>query len=234
VGGTRTPESALAKKTKKFAGRKSKIDPYAHLVGTVSDKEIAEMSGTSTENVRTWRKRRGIAAPAEDGAAAKSDAAPAKAAKPKAKAKRRSKKTRRRKSKLDPYRKELGVLPDKEIAEKAGTSAENVRAYRKRHGIAAQWRAESAAAPAPAPAPAKAAKAPKAAPKAAPARKSSRKAGPPRAWAFRVTAAVGGAQKEYVTFGADVVEAAQLARQRLGERHADAFVEKIEVLGVAL
>ena len=55
-----------------------------------------------------------------------------------------------------------------------------------------------------------------------------------RGWAFRVTAEVGGVEKQYVTFGGDVVEAAQYARDKLIGANKDAFVQKIEVIGVAL
>ena len=219
---------AKKKNARGFSGRRSKIDPFADIVGTVSDKEVAAKAGVSPENVRTWRKRRGIPATWRG----EGDAAPTAAAALKAetaKPKRRKGKPKRRKSKLDPYRKQLGVLPDKEISELSGTSVENVRAYRKRHKIAAKWQQAAAEAPAP-----KAKKAPaKSAPAAKPAKPPRRKASP-RNWAFRITADVGGDTKEYVTFGADVVEAARVAKERLGASHSDAFVQKIEVLGVAL
>ena len=46
----------------------------------------------------------------------------------------------RRKSRLDPYFDELGRVPDAEIAARAGVTPENVRAYRSRHGIKAEYR----------------------------------------------------------------------------------------------
>ena len=49
---------------------------------------------------------------------------------------------KRRKSKLDPHLDKLGELPDKEIAELAGVTPENVRAHRNRRGIPARWRGE--------------------------------------------------------------------------------------------
>ena len=117
-----------------FKGRRSKVDPFADIVGTTPDKEVAALAGVSPENVRTWRKRRGIPASWKTGEAQAAEA------KPKATKRKSRKKARRRKSKLDPFRKELGKLPDREIADKAGTTVENVRAYRKRHRITAQWR----------------------------------------------------------------------------------------------
>ena len=212
------------KKTKKnkdsFKGRRSKLDPYADKVGTLPDREVAELAGVTVENVRTWRKRRGIPSPGRSAAAEK----PTRARKGK-------KKSRRRKSKLDPFQAELGQTPDTEIAKKAGTTVENVRAYRKRHGIEAEWQKSSSDAPvveAPAPAAAPAAAAPSR-PVSRPSRRKA--AGAARAWAYRVTADIGGESKEFVTFGTDMAEAAREAVDKLG---ADAQVRKIEEVGVAL
>ena len=210
-----------------FSGRRSKIDPFAAEVGTVSDKEIAAKAGVSTENVRTWRKRRGIPASWRNGDGTALGVAREASVSKKAS---RGKKPRRRKSRLDPYHKDLGLLPDKQVAELAGVSPENVRAYRKRHGIKAQW--QSAVTHPAVQAVATPSKSPKTA--LAPATKPTGLHDTRRSWAFRVTADVGGEEKEYVTLGADVVEAARVALERLAAAHADAFVRKIEVVGVAL
>ncbi len=45
-----------------FRGRRSALDPYANLLGTVPDQEVASLAGVTPENVRTYRQRRGIAA----------------------------------------------------------------------------------------------------------------------------------------------------------------------------
>ncbi len=121
--------------------RPSKLDPYLDKVGTVPDREVAELAGVTAENVRAFRKRRGIPA-GWRGEGQQGD-------KPKVARKATASKPRqRRKSKLDPFMDKVGVLPDRDVAELAGVSAENVRAFRKRRGIAAGWRAEgSAAAP---------------------------------------------------------------------------------------
>lgn len=213
-----TDETKKTKKKNKagFKGRRSKIDPFADKVGTVSDREIADLAGVTVENVRTWRKRRGIPSPGRAAASEK----PARARKGK-------KKSRRRKSKLDPFHSELGKTPDTEVARKAGTTVENVRAYRKRHNIEAEWQkpaSDAPAAEAPAASPAPAAR--------AASRPSRRKTtGAARAWAYRVTADIGGESKEYVTFGSDMAEAARDAVDKLG---ANAQVRKIEEVGVAL
>ncbi len=242
-------------KTKKrtFTGRKSKVDQVAHLVGKVSDRELAEQIGVTPENVRTWRKRRGIEATwkTDDVTAATADPKPK--AEPKRRKKRKGKGASRRKSKLDPWFSQLGAVPDRQIAEQANVTPENVRAYRKRHGIPSTWRAEatseSTATQATTTAPKRAGKpapkrAGKPAPKtvakpvvkAAPAPKTRRRSASTatRGWAFRVTADVDGSEREYVTFGADVVEAAQVARDRLAATKASAHIKKIEVVGVAL
>lgn len=40
--------------------RISKIDPYAQILGTASDRSVAERAGVSIKAVRDYRKRRGI------------------------------------------------------------------------------------------------------------------------------------------------------------------------------
>ncbi len=49
-----------APKQKRF--RKSKLDPYAHLIGKMPDKEVAAMAGTTPDGVRMYRLRHGIPA----------------------------------------------------------------------------------------------------------------------------------------------------------------------------
>ena len=109
---------ATGKTTKRtFTGRKSKVDAVAHLVGKVSDRELAEQIGVTPENVRTWRKRRGIEATWQTDAAAAPAEAPKPRAKPKRKKKRKAKGASRRKSKLDPWFDQLGAVPDRQIAD---------------------------------------------------------------------------------------------------------------------
>ena len=58
------PKSAAAESTPEaggFRGRKSALEPYVHLLGKMSDKEISTLANVSTENVRAYRMRRGIA-----------------------------------------------------------------------------------------------------------------------------------------------------------------------------
>lgn len=42
--------------------RKSKIDPFADIVGTVPDRVVAEQAGVSVNAVRNWRRNRGVPA----------------------------------------------------------------------------------------------------------------------------------------------------------------------------
>lgn len=114
-------------------GRKSKITPFHDQVGAIPDKEVAELAGVSTEAVRMYRRRRGIELNVEKKAVQK-----------------KKRKPSRRKSRLDPYFDELGKVPDAEVAAKAGVTPENVRAYRSRHGIKAEYRGGRRKAEAPA------------------------------------------------------------------------------------
>ncbi len=43
-------------------GRASRLDAFRHLIGKVPDREVAELTGMTTENVRMFRQRRGIQA----------------------------------------------------------------------------------------------------------------------------------------------------------------------------
>lgn len=54
------PASAPNGESRPFRGRRSALDPFAHLLGTVPDHEIARSAGVTPENVRTYRQRRGI------------------------------------------------------------------------------------------------------------------------------------------------------------------------------
>jgi hypothetical protein len=56
-----------ARRTKKrgkraFQGRRSRLDSYLDLLGTVPDAEVAAMAGVTAQNVRSYRMRRGIEA----------------------------------------------------------------------------------------------------------------------------------------------------------------------------
>jgi hypothetical protein len=50
-------------------GPRGKLEPFADLIGTVPDAEVAALAGVSRPSVATWRHRRGIAPAARVGAA---------------------------------------------------------------------------------------------------------------------------------------------------------------------
>jgi hypothetical protein len=140
-----------------------RIALHAASLGKVSDGAFASLAGVSRKTVVLYRKAHGIA-PFEAGpgvaAAKRSPGRPARVAKAATgrKAGRGTGVTARsakveptadgarnqRQSKLDGFLDIVGVLPDKEVAVRAGVTAENVRMFRARRGIAAQWQVDGA------------------------------------------------------------------------------------------
>jgi hypothetical protein len=146
-------------------GARARIEQVVSLLGTEPDGTVARRAGVARKTIVEYRKANGIPAYKGDAAAgppnprriqqapadraADGSAAPATAP--------------LRGSRLDTFADIIGVLPDREVAERAGVSAENVRMYRARRGIAAGWRhaaqltstpATAASVPAPRPQPA--------------------------------------------------------------------------------
>ena len=106
------------------------LDKVRHLMGTMSDQEVAKKCGSTSSIVGRYRRKHGI--PAYEGYKfGKGQKPPSKSTDKTAQSK-----PRRRRSKIDAYRDQVGKIPDLEIAEKAGVSVEGVRMYRRRHGIA--------------------------------------------------------------------------------------------------
>ena len=212
-----------------FSPRKSKLDNHRDVVGSRSDKEVAKLAGVTPENVRTYRLRRGIPASWRGEPSAQVDARTKPTTAPAA-AKSPSKRPRKRRaSALDPYQDRIGRVPDRHLAELAGVSAENVRAYRKRHGIPAYWRGDGAAtngAPPPALAPRTQA--------VTTARTNQSGTASDRRFAYKISADVQGTMREYVAFGSNMAEAAAVATQRLAHLHPGAMLRTIAVVGVAL
>lgn len=66
--GAPTQPKATVEDARPFRGRRSALDPYTNVLGTVPDAEIARLAGVTPENVRTYRQRRNIAAVWQDGA----------------------------------------------------------------------------------------------------------------------------------------------------------------------
>jgi len=108
--------------------RRSKLDPYLDKLGFLPDRELADLAGVSAQNVRAYRKRRGIPATwrGEGVASAVGDRP----------------KRRARRGKLTPFLEKIGILSDATIAKMAQATSANVRAYRLRHDIPARWRGE--------------------------------------------------------------------------------------------
>ncbi len=212
---------------KSFVPRKSALGDFHDVIGALSDKEVAEKAGVSTENVRTYRLRRGIPAAwrgeSLEALQSKQQRRAAKNIKVRPAKRKRRKMRRRRASRLDPYLELLGDVSDRELADKAGVTSENVRAYRVRRGIPARWRGEGAGEVA--------------APLAETARPVSAQAAavrPAERFAYRVVADVAGEDREYVVFAGSMAEAAGLAADRLSGLHPDSVLKELSLVGEAL
>jgi hypothetical protein len=212
--------------------RKSALDRFEEIIGTISDKEVAAKAGVSTENVRTYRLRRGIPAlwrgESVEGLQVRQKRRAARKAATRPVRPSRRKMRRRRSSRLDPYLELLGDVPDQDLAQKAGVTPENVRAYRVRRGIPARWRGEGAAAAKGAAAEALGTAVTARLP--APVARSN--AG--SSYAYRVVADVAGEQREYVVFAANMAEAAALAGEKLMRVHPGAVMRELSLVGEAL
>ncbi|HCP48493.1 MAG TPA: hypothetical protein DIU15_20820 [Deltaproteobacteria bacterium] len=209
---------------KTFSGRRSKLDDYDDILGVKSDKEVSRIAGVSIENVRTYRLRRGIPA------SWRGETEEALRAKEAFRSRRRKTPRRGRRkrgmyprvSRLDPFSHMLGDLPDRELAQRAGVTPENVRSYRKRRGIPARWRGEGVTG------------APVEGGGTTPSPERPTPEGTGPGFAFRVSADVGGEVKEYVIFGADMVAAAAEAQLRLSRRHPGALLQEVVLVGETL
>lgn len=219
----------MAKKS--FSPRKSALDAFGDSVGVLSDKEVAAKAGISTENVRTYRLRRGIPAAwrgeSLEALQAKQRRRATKKVKTQPRRPKRRKMRRRRSSRLDPYLELLGDVSDRDLADRAGVTPENVRAYRVRRGIPARWRGEGAT------------DADFAAVESIPESASPRRPAPAaesraQSYAYRVVAEVAGEDREYVVFAADMAEAAARAGEKLLRLHPDALMRELSLVGEAL
>lgn len=108
----------------------ARLDAVRATLGTVSDGEVARRLGIARKTVVEYRKRHGIA-----------PFVPARAPAPK---KEPATSPTGRTSRLDAFADIIGTLTDREVAERAGMTTENVRMYRQRRGIAATWRTADA------------------------------------------------------------------------------------------
>jgi len=215
---------------KSFAPRKSALDDLGDVIGVISDKEVAAKAGISTENVRTYRLRRGIPAAwrgeSLEALQAKQKRRAAKKVKTRPRRPKKRKMRRRRSSKLDPYLELLGDVSDRDLADRAGVTPENVRAYRVRRGIPARWRGEGAG-----DGPAERFET---SPAAAARRGSSPAKSDAASYAYRVVVEVAGEDREYVVFAADMAEAASRAGEKLLRLHPHALMRELSLVGEAL
>ncbi|MBJ93462.1 MAG: hypothetical protein CMP23_03205 [Rickettsiales bacterium] len=223
----------MRKRIRAFSPRKSKLDGFAELIGLVPDKEVAAKAEVTVENVRSYRMRRGIPAAfrGETAEALQAKLNHRQASKPAARKparKARRKMRRRRTSKLDPYLELLGDLSDRELADRAGVTPENVRAYRVRRGIPARWRGEQAD----------------------PSVRSSandriavaksrtglagQQSGSGVKYAYKVCVDVDGEGREYVVFAANMADAAVLAVDKLKGLGSDTLLRELSLVGEAL
>ena len=125
--------------------RPSALDRHRHLVGKLSDKEVAQIAGCTPSNVSAFRRKRGIAIASSDAdavpvpvasvAAAPVAVAPVAAASVAAALAPSVSKRKLRPSGLDNHRNIIGKLSDKEVAQIAGCTSSNVSFYRRKHGI---------------------------------------------------------------------------------------------------
>ena len=126
--------------------RRGKLTPYLDQIGTVPDARIAELSGTTPANVRAFRLRHDIPAGWRGEGKPVSRAPSASAPVPSAVVAPTSGPAQAvrepRRGKLTPYLEEIGIVDDRVIAAKAGTTTQNVQVYRARHGIPARWKGE--------------------------------------------------------------------------------------------
>lgn len=119
----------------------SPIDAHARLLGVASDAEIATLAGVSVSAVYQYRRHRGIGvarratANALGRAATSTSRTGMTSRKAPPKIASNGKTPRKRSSKLDGFVALLGVLPDAEVARRAGITREGVRQYRLRRGL---------------------------------------------------------------------------------------------------
>lgn len=235
------------------------LKPYLQLLGKVPDQKIAEQAGVSRAVTVAYRNRLGIEpydghrkgrGKQDDVVVAAPTPAPVEA--PKAAESDSGRSFRGRRSALDAYVHMLGKVADADIAKLAGVTPENVRTYRQRRGIDANWRgaetpaprrgrppgsgkaakaaaaaaAATKAAPAAAPAPAAAKPAP-AAPAAAPAPAAASSVGV----AFEVVVETSAGNRSFVVVSADIAAAANAALDGVGRRVGGGTVLSVRRVG---
>lgn len=216
VLGARPPQPTKSSGSRRFprsetsaSSARTRIEAVAAFLGVEPDGAVARRAGVARKTIVEFRKARGI--PAYRGEPASVTDARSAAL---------------RGSRLDAYADIIGVLPDREVAERAGVTAENVRMYRARRGISAGWRVVPRPEAASSPAVPAATSAPPASVGAATVPE-----GPVYAWRVNVVRADGD-RRMYGVFAAELLDAVRRAEAALS---ADGWsVEGICRIGEAL
>ncbi len=136
--------------------RRSRVDPFADLVGLRSDAEVARLAGVRRETVIAYRQTRGIPAPPIVRSVATKTPrrkpspvkpCPSPVVEPTASTEPPRTPTGRnlRRSKLDAFRHLLGTIPDHEVALLANMNRQSVMEYRRARGIPAAGRLAASA-----------------------------------------------------------------------------------------
>jgi len=107
-----------------------------------------------------------------------------------------------RRSALEEHRDLLGKVPDQVLADRAGVTLANVRAYRYRHGIKLDGPAAMTS-------------------------RANRRADPTQRWAFCLTLAWQGRRIETIATGRDIREVAEASMGPLRQRYPGAVVRRI-------
>lgn len=210
------------------------LDAIKHLMGKLPDHELAQMAGTTAPTVGRYRRRIGIdgyeghkfgfrepgAGKSKRSGGRTARSAPAQAAPSGANADGKGAPLRR-KSLLDPFLTQLGVVPDAEIAARAGVTAQNVRAFRRRHDIPALWRdgAEAPAASAPA----------ASAPVSAAPRRAASSGG-----LQGYSVSLQGQSEDFLILSADIASATNAAQAALAKRYPGAQIVAVRHVGPAV
>lgn len=112
----------MDRKPRERSSVQSRLSELEERLGKAPDGVIATELGIARKTVVAYRKRKGIPPYRTPSA---HPPAPARMPRP---------------SRLDAFRALVGQVSDREVAERAGVTPENVRMYRLRRGIQAAWR----------------------------------------------------------------------------------------------
>lgn len=190
--------------------RASRLDAFANVIGRVPDRDVAGRAGMTPENVRMYRRRRGIAASWRVEAPAPEDvSAPRRRGRQPAP----PGETRVERA-LAGVASIVGTLPDAEVAARAGVSRSAVSAFRRKHEIKAGGVRGGAR-------PSRAAGAPG----------GAVGGGPGGACVFRVRAVRGGVESGFGLVAENPVEAVRRAWAALTERDPAWKLLSVELVG---